>query len=131
MAKLAEVSNSTEPRHLTSRELEIVRLVVNGLSNREIADRLTLSRRTVEAHVATALAKTETRTRTQLAVYALRIGHVALHPEKRSIEGGAGPQAVPGASHCPPGSARFRRARPRSRKPAPRSAGQEQGDRHE
>jgi DNA-binding NarL/FixJ family response regulator len=64
---------------LSPRELEVLRLVVEGLTNQEIADRLGLARRTVQAHVANALEKTQTRSRTQLAVFALRSGLVPLH----------------------------------------------------
>jgi DNA-binding NarL/FixJ family response regulator len=65
---------------LTQRELEVIRLLVDGLSNQEIADGLGLSRRTVQAHVANAMARTQTRSRTQLAVFALRNGIVPLGP---------------------------------------------------
>lgn len=63
---------------LTARELEIVRLVVDGLSNRAIAERLGISPRTVQAHIATAMRKTRVYTRTQLAVSVLREGLVQL-----------------------------------------------------
>jgi NarL family two-component system response regulator LiaR len=65
--------------NLTPRELEVVELVVEGLSNREIAHRLVVSERTVQAHVAAAMRKTQTASRTQLAVIALRRGWVPLH----------------------------------------------------
>lgn len=61
---------------LTPRELEAVHLVVEGLSNREIAERLSISARTVQSHLEAAMAKTATKTRTQLAVAALRTGLV-------------------------------------------------------
>lgn len=66
---------------LSLRELEVIRLVVDGLGNQQIADRLGLSRRTVQAHIAKAMSKTGTKTRTQLAVSALRSGLVALNPD--------------------------------------------------
>jgi DNA-binding CsgD family transcriptional regulator len=52
---------------LTSRELEVVNLVASGSSNREIADALVLSPKTVERHVTNALAKLGLRNRTELA----------------------------------------------------------------
>jgi DNA-binding CsgD family transcriptional regulator len=52
---------------ITRREAEVLELVAEGLSNREIADRLYLSVRTVEKHVESLLRKTATKTRTQLA----------------------------------------------------------------
>jgi DNA-binding CsgD family transcriptional regulator len=52
---------------ITRREAEVLTLVIEGRSNREIADRLYLSVRTVEKHVESLLRKTGTNTRTQLA----------------------------------------------------------------
>jgi two-component system, NarL family, response regulator LiaR len=68
---------------LTPRELEVICLLVDGLSNQEIADRLGLSRRTVQAHVASAMGRTLTRSRTQLAVFALRRRIVPLGSQDR------------------------------------------------
>jgi len=53
---------------VTEREADVLRLVAQGLGNREIAERMFLSPRTVEKHVASLLAKTGLR-RTQLAGY--------------------------------------------------------------
>jgi NarL family two-component system response regulator LiaR len=63
---------------LTPREVEVVRLLVDGLTNKEIAARLNLSGRTVHAHLSNAMKRTSTRSRTQLAVLALRRGIVPL-----------------------------------------------------
>ncbi|MGO9976370.1 MAG: response regulator transcription factor [Solirubrobacteraceae bacterium] len=68
---------------LTSRELEVICLLVDGLSNQDIADWLGLSRRTVQAHVASAMGRTQTRSRTQLAVFALRRRIVPLGSQGR------------------------------------------------
>lgn len=54
---------------VTSRELDVLRLVQDGRSNAEIAERLFLSRRTVETHVAHLLAKSGTSDRAALAVW--------------------------------------------------------------
>ena len=67
-------------RVLSERELQVVRLLVDGLGNQEIAARLGVSRRTVHAHLSNAMGKTGTQTRTQLVVYALRAGLVPLTP---------------------------------------------------
>ena len=52
---------------LSRREIEVVRLVVDGMTNKEIAQTLVISRRTVEGHVERALVKTGLRSRSQLA----------------------------------------------------------------
>jgi DNA-binding NarL/FixJ family response regulator len=59
---------------LTGRELEVLQLVVEGFSNPGIAAELSVSPRTVQSHVASALAKTGARSRTHLAVIAVRTG---------------------------------------------------------
>jgi DNA-binding CsgD family transcriptional regulator/tetratricopeptide (TPR) repeat protein len=56
---------------ITRREMDVLALVADGLSNREVGERLYLSPRTVEKHVASLLAKTDTRTRAQLAALAV------------------------------------------------------------
>lgn len=60
--------------HLSKRELEVVRLVAEGLSNKEIAARLLLSDKTVKNHIANIFAKLDLSARTQIAVYAIRNG---------------------------------------------------------
>jgi DNA-binding CsgD family transcriptional regulator len=52
---------------LTDREREIVMMIGAGLSNRAIAERLTVSVRTVESHIYRAMAKTGTTSRDELA----------------------------------------------------------------
>jgi DNA-binding NarL/FixJ family response regulator len=52
---------------ITRREADVLALVIEGCSNRDIADRLFLSVRTVEKHVESLLRKTGTKSRTQLA----------------------------------------------------------------
>ena len=59
---------------LTRREREILSHVADGLSNREIAERLVLSPETVKSHVAAVLKKLGLSDRTQAAVYAVRNG---------------------------------------------------------
>jgi DNA-binding NarL/FixJ family response regulator len=54
---------------ITSRELDVLKLVAEGLSNRQIAARLYLSPRTVENHVATLLRRTGTDSRGRLAAF--------------------------------------------------------------
>jgi DNA-binding CsgD family transcriptional regulator len=54
---------------LTARELEVARLMITGLRNKQIAERLFISRRTVESHLRSARAKTGTHNRTQLMLW--------------------------------------------------------------
>lgn len=62
------------PDGLTAREIEVIRLVAEGLSNREIAHRLVLSEHTAANHVRSILAKTRSENRTQAARYARERG---------------------------------------------------------
>jgi NarL family two-component system response regulator LiaR len=62
------------PDDLTPRELEVLRLLAQGLSNREIAQALSISEKTVKTHVSSILAKLHLADRTQAAIYALRHG---------------------------------------------------------
>ena len=66
---------------LTEREVEILKLVAQGMSNQEIAEGLTISPRTVGAHVGHILDKLHLANRTQAALYALRQGLVDLDGE--------------------------------------------------
>jgi DNA-binding NarL/FixJ family response regulator len=63
-------------RQLTGRELEIVKLVAQGLTNAEIAARLWLSDATVKSHIARILAKLRLRDRIQVVVFAYETGIV-------------------------------------------------------
>jgi DNA-binding CsgD family transcriptional regulator len=74
-ASTSALRQASEPLPLTDREAEIVMLIGEGLSNRAVAERLTLSVRTVESHVYRAMLKTGTTSRDELA--ALRPRHRA------------------------------------------------------
>jgi len=70
---------------LSPREMEILGLVVHGMSNKEIAYHLGISHQTVKNHMTAILSKLGVADRTQATVYALRHGWVPLHP-KEEIE---------------------------------------------
>ncbi len=67
---------TTDP--LTEREGEVLKWVAQGLSNREIAERLVITERTVCTHVSNILTKLHLASRTQAALYALKEGLTSL-----------------------------------------------------
>jgi DNA-binding CsgD family transcriptional regulator/tetratricopeptide (TPR) repeat protein len=73
----AEVPQGLRAAGVTSREVDVLRLLAERLSNREIAARLHLSPRTVEHHVASLLTKTGAADRSELASLAVREGVAA------------------------------------------------------
>ena len=58
-------------QRLTARESEVVDLVISGCRNREISERLSISEKTVKAHLSNIFAKLGVRDRLELAIYAL------------------------------------------------------------
>jgi DNA-binding NarL/FixJ family response regulator len=65
---------------ITAREADVLRLVAEGLTNKEIATRLHVSSRTAEKHVESLLRKTAARSRTELVVVASRPGSRSARP---------------------------------------------------
>ena len=63
---------------LTKREMQVLKLIAEGLYNKEIADRLTISEKTVKNHVSNIFRKIEVSDRTQAAVYAIKNGFVEI-----------------------------------------------------
>jgi len=67
---------TTDP--LTERELEVLRLIAQGLSNKEIASKIFVAEWTVRSHVSNILGKLHLASRTQAALYALKSGLASL-----------------------------------------------------
>jgi DNA-binding NarL/FixJ family response regulator len=73
---LARVSAGPATNELSARELEVLRLIVRGDSNKEIAARLDLSENTVKSHLSRIFEKLEVRSRTEAATAAIKRGLV-------------------------------------------------------
>lgn len=69
----SEINPFTE---LSDREMEVIKLIADGMSNSEIAEKLVLSEKTVKGHVSNILSKLHLADRTQAAVFAWREGIV-------------------------------------------------------
>ena len=63
---------------LTDREKDVLRLIAQGLSDKDIAGQLTVSKATVRFHVTNILTKLHLENRTQAALYAIREGYVSI-----------------------------------------------------
>jgi DNA-binding NarL/FixJ family response regulator/GAF domain-containing protein len=72
MRELSRPNEDSAASILTSRELDVLRLIASGRSNKEIAIDLVLSEKTVKTHVSNILAKLHLADRTQAALYAVR-----------------------------------------------------------
>ncbi len=76
---------------LSEREIEVVRLVAAGLSNKEIAAQLYVSPNTVKVHLRNIFTKTGVSSRTELTLLALRSGWLVLSEEEKAALAGAAP----------------------------------------
>lgn len=74
---MREVRAPESPEKLTDRETDVLRLLAEGKANKEIARELTISETTVKTHVSNILMKLDVPSRTQAALYAVRIGLVS------------------------------------------------------
>lgn len=72
------IKNSEESDSLTRREIEVLKLIAEGLFNKEIASKLSISEKTVKNHVSNIFKKINVADRTQAAVYAIRKNYVAI-----------------------------------------------------
>jgi NarL family two-component system response regulator LiaR len=77
-ARLMQVVSAPEsPEALTERETEVLRLLAQGQSNKQIAHSLHIAEKTVKVHVSNILGKLGVQSRTQATLYAIRVGLVS------------------------------------------------------
>jgi DNA-binding NarL/FixJ family response regulator len=74
------MTNSVSPKTivLSDREIQVIELVAAGLTNQDIAEKLEISKRTVDNHISNILTKTHTDNRVALVRWALEWGKVCL-----------------------------------------------------
>jgi DNA-binding NarL/FixJ family response regulator len=82
MASLREGEHDDPASELTSRELDVLRLVAAGKPNKQIAAELEISERTARTHVSRILGKLKLSSRTQAALWAVREGLVEVKTER-------------------------------------------------
>jgi len=77
--KLAELSKiTTSPEALSEREIEVLNLVAKGVSNKDIADQLSITQSTVKTHITSIFQKLDVTTRTEAVTTALKKGIIQL-----------------------------------------------------
>lgn len=72
-----EIQETAFSKELTKREMEVLRLIAEGFNNRDLAQTLTISEKTVKKHVSSILHKLKLTDRTQAAIYAYKHGLVS------------------------------------------------------
>jgi DNA-binding NarL/FixJ family response regulator len=77
MSDINTQTSLTQPA-LSDRELQVIELVTAGLTNEQIAEKLEISKRTVDNHISNILTKTETQNRVALVRWALQWGKVCI-----------------------------------------------------
>ncbi len=80
---IKDVRAPEQPQALTQREIEVIKLLARGYSNKEIAQTLQIGEKTVHSHVSAILGKLKVPSRTQAALYAIRTGLVSLNSLRR------------------------------------------------
>jgi two-component system, NarL family, response regulator LiaR len=75
---MREVRAPESPKALTKREAEVLKLVARGKANKQVARELFIDEKTVKSHVHSILSKLNVKSRTQAALYAVRVGLVAV-----------------------------------------------------
>lgn len=77
--KLAELSKiTTSPEALSGREIEVLNLMAKGVSNKDIADQLSITQSTVKTHITSIFQKLNVTTRTEAVTTALKKGIIQL-----------------------------------------------------
>ena len=77
-ARLMQAFSASEsPEELTERETEVLRLLAQGESNKQIARSLHIAEKTVKTHVSNILGKLGVQSRTQATLYAIRTGLIS------------------------------------------------------
>jgi len=79
-----EVKVAESPEILTPRETAVLTLIAKGKSNKELADDLAITEKTVKTHVSNILSKLNLPSRTQAALYAIRMGLVDVNMDDRN-----------------------------------------------
>lgn len=75
------MTNQSEGQ-LTPREMDVLKLLAQGFTNKKIADRLAVNERTIKYHVSSILAKLEVSNRTEAVTDAARRGLISLDEEQ-------------------------------------------------
>ncbi|MEZ4867380.1 MAG: response regulator transcription factor [Caldilineaceae bacterium] len=79
------IRKARSPHNLTRRELDVVRTLMLGCSNKEIARRLIISERTVQTHLSNIFAKMQVTSRTEVVLLAINNGWLPPSPEMASM----------------------------------------------
>jgi NarL family two-component system response regulator LiaR len=83
LARDQEKKNDDTPEKLTIREYEVLKMLALGLNNDDIADQLSISKRTVNAHITNLKSKLNLSNRAQITLYALSHGVLGLFPGEK------------------------------------------------
>jgi len=83
---IREVVTPQHRQSFTERETDVLRLLAQGQSNKEIAHSLSIGEQTVKTHVAHILSKLDMSSRTQAALYAIRVGLVSAVPPAQTVQ---------------------------------------------